>query len=275
MILCLDVGNSHMHGGVFAGDELRVQFRRSTHPIGSSDEIGLFLRAVLRENGLDPRDVRRAAICSVVPPVVYPLRSACVKYLGAEPFVLQPGARTGLKIKYRNPQEVGADRIANAVAVAGLRPGRDALVVDCGTATTFDAVTAGRDYLGGVILPGLGLSVDVLAAKTARLPAVEIARPASVLGRSTVESIQSGVFFGHAGALRHLTDALVAEVFGGRRPWIVATGGFSRMFEREGLFDDIVPDLVLRGLLFAERLNREPAAPDEAEAEAARPPRAS
>jgi type III pantothenate kinase len=257
MLLCLDVGNTHMHGGVFAGDELRVQFRRSTHPIGSSDEVGLFLRAVLRENGLDPLEVRRVAICSVVPPVVYPLRSACVKYLRTEPFILQPGTRTGLKVKYRNPLEVGADRIANAVAVASLRPGRDALVIDCGTATTFDAVTAGRDYLGGVILPGLGLSVDVLAAKTARLPAVEIARPASVLGRSTVESIQSGVFFGHVGALRHLTDALVAEVFAGKRPWIVGTGGFSRMFERESLFDDIIPDLVLRGLMFAERLNRE------------------
>ena len=257
MILCLDVGNTHMHGGVFAGDELRLQFRRSTHPIGSSDELGLFLRSVLRENGLDPAEVARTSICSVVPPVIYPLRSACLKYLRTEPFILQPGTWTGLKIKYRSPFEVGADRIANAVAITHLRPERDALIIDCGTATAFDVVSADREYLGGVIMPGVGLSVDVLATKTARLPAVEITRPESVLGRSTVESIQAGVYFGHAGALRYLTAALIAEVFGGNRPWIVGTGGFSRMFERETLFDEIIPDLVLRGLLFAEQMNRE------------------
>jgi type III pantothenate kinase len=177
--------------------------------------------------------------------------------LRCEPFILQPGTKTGLRIKYRNPLEVGADRIANAVAVAHLRPGRDALVIDIGTATTFDVVTAGRDYLGGVILPGPGISVEALASKTARLPAVEIARPESPLGRSTVESIQAGVYFGQVGAIRHLTAMLIAEAFGGRRPWIVGTGGFSRMFERDALFDEIVSDLVLRGLLIAERMNRE------------------
>jgi type III pantothenate kinase len=257
MLLALDVGNTHMHGGVLDGDVLRMQFRRTTHPIGSSDELGLFLRAVVRENGVDPAAIQSVAICSVVPPMVYPLRSACLKYFHREPFVLQPGVKTGLKIKYRNPLEVGADRIANAVAATHQWPGRDVIVIDIGTATTFDVITGGRDYLGGVILAGPSISVEALAGKTARLPAVEIARPESVLGRSTIESIQSGVFFGQAGSIRHLIDLLSAEAFGGKRPLVVGTGGFSRMFEREKLFDEIVPDLVLRGLLIAERMNRE------------------
>ena len=258
MLLALDVGNTHIHGGVFDGDTLRLQLRRSTHPIGSSDELGIFLRSVLRENGIDPATaIRAVAICSVVPPMVYPLRSACLKYFRSEPFILQPGVKTGLKIKYRNPLEVGADRIANAVAVTQLWPGRDTLVIDIGTATTFDVITAGRDYLGGAILAGPSISAEALAGKTARLPAVEITRPENMLGRSTIESIQSGVYFGQAGAIRHLIDGLSAEAFAGRRPFIVGTGGFSRMYEREKLFDEIVPDLVLRGLLLAERMNRE------------------
>ena len=258
MLLALDVGNSHIHGGVFDGDVLRTQFRRSTHPIGSSDELGLFLRSVLRENGVDPvAAVRGVAICSVVPQMVYPLRSACLKYFRSEPFILQPGVKTGLKIKYRNPLEVGPDRIANAVAVTQLWPGRDAIVIDVGTATTFDVVTAGRDYLGGTILAGPAISVEALAGKTARLPSVEIMRPASVLGRSTIESIQSGVYFGQVGAIRHLIELLTVETFHGVRPLIVGTGGFSRMLEHERLFDHLVPDLVLRGLLLAEQMNRE------------------
>jgi type III pantothenate kinase len=264
MLLCLDVGNTHIHGGVFDGDVLRVQFRHSTYPIGSSDQFGLFLRGVLRENDLDPGRVRGVSICSVVPPVVYPLRAACVKYFNCEPFVLQPGVKTGLKVKYRNPLEVGPDRIANAVAVTNLWPDRDAIIVDIGTATTFDVVSAARDYLGGVILPGPGISVDALAGKTARLPAVEISQPEAVLGRSTIESIQSGVYFGQVGAIRHLIAALTDEAFRGERPLLIGTGGFSRMLEREKLFDEIVPDLVLRGLLIAAAMNREEPTPTSA-----------
>ena len=259
MLLTLDVGNSQIHGGVFAGDTLRVQFRRTTHPIGSSDEIGVFLRAVLRENQIDPAAVMRVAICSVVPPVAYPLRAACVKYFNCEPFLLQAGVKTGLKIKYRNPAEVGADRVANAIAAKQRLPGTNCLVVDCGTATTFDVVTAGGDYLGGAILPGLGISAEMLSSRTARLPAVEIARPGTALGRSTVESIQAGLYHGHIGAIRQLLGQLTKEAFGGEKPAVIGTGGFARMFEGEGLFDEIVPELVLFGLKHAELLNREPA----------------
>src|SRR5687767_4951975 len=201
MRLCLDVGNSQLHGGVFDSG-LRLQFRKTTHPLGSSDEFGVFFTAVLRENEIDPRGVRRVSICSVVPQALYPVRSACVKYFGCEPFVVQAGVKTGLKVKYRNPHEVGSDRIAGAIGATLRRPATNIIIVDCGTATTLDVVTATGDYLGGAILPGMGISVETLAGRTAKLPTVEITRPATSLGRSTIESIQAGVYHGHVGAIR-------------------------------------------------------------------------
>jgi type III pantothenate kinase len=259
MLLCLDVGNTQIHGGLFDGDALRCQFRKSTQPLGSTDEVGLFFVAALRENDADPRAVDRVALCSVVPAALHSVRGACRQYFRREPFVLQAGVKTGLKVRYRNPLEVGADRIAGAIAAAQRQPGRNLIVVDCGTATTFDVVTGGGDYLGGVILPGVGVSAETLASRTARLPSVEIARPDSVLGRSTVESIQSGLYHGHSGAIRHLVAELSREAFGGERPHVFGTGGFARMFDGERLFDEIVPELVLLGLRHAESLNREAA----------------
>ncbi|MEN9403973.1 MAG: Type pantothenate kinase [Verrucomicrobiota bacterium] len=258
MLLTVDVGNSQIHGGVFTGDTLALQFRKTTQPIGSSDELGVFLRSVLRENDLDPARVERVAICSVVPPVAYPLRAACVKYFNCEPFILQAGVKTGLKIRYRNPAEVGADRVACAIGAAQRQPGKNLLVVDCGTATTVEVITQTGDYLGGAIMPGVGISSEILASRTAKLPRVEIARPENALGRSTAESIQSGLYHGHVGAIRNLTSALVVECFNGERPHVIGTGGFTRMFEAEELFDEIVPELVLFGLKHAEQLNQEP-----------------
>src|SRR6185369_1400672 len=221
MLLCLDIGNSQLHGGVFDGDALRVQFRKTTHPLGSSDEFGVFFTSVLRENGVDPKAISHVALCSVVPSAVYPIRSACIKYFRSEPFVLQAGAKTGLRVKYRNPHEVGADRIAGAIGASLRRPSTNLIVVVCGTATTFDVVTAGGDYLGGSILPGIGISVETLAGRTAKLPSVEIARPAAALGRSTVESIQAGVYHGHVGAIRHLVTELSREAFNAEKPYVI------------------------------------------------------
>jgi type III pantothenate kinase len=257
MLLCLDIGNSQIHGGVFEGDALRIQFRKTTHPLGASDEFGVFFVSVLRENGIDPRAVRRVAICSVVPAAQYPVRSACIKYFNAEPFVLQAGVKTGLKIRYRNPQEVGADRIAGAIAGAARRPGKNLIMVDCGTATTFDVVTFDGEYLGGAILPGIGISVEALAGRTAKLPSVEIARPAAALGRSTGESIQAGIYHGHVGAIRHVLGELAREAFEGQRPHVIGTGGFARLLAAENLFDEIVPELVLLGVKRAHDMNRE------------------
>lgn len=260
MLLCLDVGNTQIHGGVFDGDTLLGQFRKSTAPLGTTDELGIFFTSVLRENGLDPRQVTGVAICSVVPAALYGLRGAAEKYFHCEPFVLQAGVKTGLKIKYRNPLEVGADRIANAIAAVQRHPARDLLVVDLGTATTIEVITAAGDYLGGAILPGVGVAADSLASNTSKLPRVEITRPELALGRSSVESIQSGLFHGHVGAIRHLAALVSAEAFSGRRARVIGTGGFARMFMAENLFDEIVPELVLHGLRHADALNRPPPA---------------
>jgi len=149
VILALDVGNTQIFGGIFQEGALAIRFRASSRPPTSSDELGLFLRNVLRENGSDPARVDQVAFCSVVPEIIYPLRSCCRKYFGVEPFVLQAGAKTGLKIRYRNPLEVGPDRIANAIAATHLYPDRNLVIVGCGTATTFDVIRAGRDFLAG------------------------------------------------------------------------------------------------------------------------------
>lgn len=256
MLLCLDVGNTQIHGGVFDGDTLLGQFRKSTAPLGTTDELGIFFTAVLRENGIDPRRVTGVAICSVVPAALYSLRGAAEKYFRCEPFILQAGVKTGLKIKYRNPLEVGADRIANAIAAVHRHPARDLVVVDLGTATTIEVITATGDYLGGAILPGVGVSAETLASHTAKLPRVEITRPEAALGRSSVESIQSGLFHGHIGAVRHLISLVAGEAFHGRRPQVIGTGGFARMFEQENLFDELLPELVLQGLKHAHALNQ-------------------
>jgi type III pantothenate kinase len=255
MVLCLDVGNTQIFGGVFKDNALAGTFRKSSLNVASSDEFGLFLRAVLRESGYDPLEVRQVAICSVVPNLVHSLRAACLKYFGGEPFLLQPGVKTGLKINYRNPVEVGADRIANAVGALDRFPGTNLIILDLGTASTFCAVSAERQYLGGAITAGLRISMEALESKTARLPAVEIIRPGTVAGRSTVESIQSGLFYGAAGAIREITERMKAECFPGQKVMVIGTGGFSRLFEEERLFDKLVPDLVLHGLYVIWRMN--------------------
>lgn len=255
MILALDVGNSQIYGGVFSGEKMLLSFRRNSKQGSSSDEIGIFLRTVLRENDLNPQEVQQIALCSVVPDVVYSLRGACRKYFDLDPFILQAGVKTGLKIKYRNPLEVGADRIATAIAASQLYPGRNLIVVDLGTATTLDAVSASKEYLGGAILAGLRLNMESLESKTAKLPSVEIMAKDEALGRSTVESIQSGLYFGHIGQIRELSQRISQECFSNDKPLILGTGGFAHLFEKEKIFDKILPDLVLKGLLIASQLN--------------------
>lgn len=255
MILALDVGNSHVFGGVFDQGKLQLRFRRSSRPSASSDELGLFLRSVLRENGGDPSAVDQIAICSVVPEMIYSLRSCCRKYFRVDPFILQAGAKTGLKIRYRNPLEVGPDRIADALGAAHLYPRRNLIVIDFGTATTLEVVTANREYLGGIILPGLRIAMEALEKNTARLPTVEIVPPAEVVGRSTVESIQSGLYFGTRVMVSGLAREIKKETFGNEPVVIVGTGGFARLFEREKMFDALIPDLVLVGLERALSMN--------------------
>lgn len=256
MILCLDVGNTQIYAGLFDKDKMVLSFRKNSKSGASSDETGIFLRSAIRENGYDPSKVAQIAICSVVPEVIYSLRGACQKYFGITPFILQAGVKTGLRIKYRNPLEVGADRIANSVAAAHLHPNRNIIIVDLGTATTFCAVTKDKDYLGGSIFAGLRLQMEALETRTAKLPSVEIVNATEALGRSTVESMQSGLYYGHVGTIREICSRISAEVFQNEKPYIIGTGGFAHLFEKEKIFDEIVPDLVLKGMLISLQYNK-------------------
>jgi type III pantothenate kinase len=255
MKLCLDVGNSHIYGGVFESGRALLTFRKASKLGSSSDEYGLFFRSVLRENDLDPNRVAEIALCSVVPEMVYAISAACQKYFAIRPFILQAGVKTGMKIQYRNPLEVGADRIANAVGGIALHPGENLVIVDLGTATTLCAVGKDHSYKGGVILPGLKMSMQALESGTSKLGSVEITRKDICLGRTTADSIQSGLFFGHLGALHEIIHRIQLEEFGGQRPRVIATGGFASLFGGTGLFDQVMPDLVLRGLLAVLELN--------------------
>lgn len=257
MILCLDIGNSHMHGGVFAGDKLKVQFRMASKTGASSDEYGVFLRSVLHENGIDHDQIEAISLCSVVPEVLYPINACCQKYFNIEPFVLQAGVKTGLQIGYRNPLEVGADRIANAIAVTHLFPNQDAIVIDLGTATTFCAITAHKKYLGGVIMAGMKMSMKALESGASKLGSVEIVARDEVLGRTTNESIQSGLFYGARGAIKEIIQGLKQQSFKGNSPIIIGTGGFTSVFRNAGIFNEIIPDLVLKGLYLAYQINQE------------------
>lgn len=255
MILSIDVGNSHIYGGVFSNGEISLRFRH-TSTASTSDELGIFLKTVLRENQCDPASITDIAICSVVPQLDYSLRAACIKYFSTEPFFLQAGVKTGLNIKYRNPCEVGADRIANSIAAVEQFPGKNLIIIDFGTATTFCSITAQRAYLGGAILPGVRLAVDALSTNTAKLPAVDIIKANHAVGRSTIESIQSGVFYGALGACRELIHCIKKESFPNQDALVLATGGFASLFDKQGLYDHHLPDLVLKGVRLAAEMNR-------------------
>ncbi len=256
MILTLDVGNTQILGGIFRDDQLVLQFRRITSVATSSDELGLFLRAVIRENGFEPDAVRAIVCCSVVPAINHSLGSACLKYFKQEAFFVQAGIKTGLKIRYSNPRDIGADRIANAIGGITRYPEKDLIIIDMGTATTFDAITRDKNYLGGSIAAGLKMSMTALETGTAKLPSVEILKPQGACGNSTSEAIQSGLFYGHIGMMRELVSRFKAECFEGREPVVIGTGGFSRLFEDSAIFTEIVPDLVLLGLKTALEINR-------------------
>ncbi len=256
MKLCLDVGNSQIYGGLFDEDVLRMRFRRITQRGASSDELGVFFRQVVRENGREPAQVQSIGFCSVVPDINHSLVNACRRYFDLEPFALRAGVKTGLKIRYKNPGEVGADRIAGAIGAVARYPDRDVIIVDLGTATTVEAVSGAREYLGGAIVPGLMISMRALEENTAGLPKVEIVRPDQTCGRSTVESIQSGLYWGHVGMVREIRDRLVRECFDGRTPVVVGTGGFAGLLNEAGVFDAVHPDLALEGVRIAQEMNQ-------------------
>ena len=255
MLLCLDVGNTQIYGGVYKNDELVLQFRKTTQLNLSSDEIGLFLKSVIRENNYDINNIEAISICSVVPDKDHSIRNGCIKYFNISPFFIQPGIKTGFKIKYNNPHEVGADRIANAIAALRLYPNNNLIVVDFGTATTFCVISKNKEYLGGIIIPGIRMSMEALGKHTAKLPRVEIKKIRNVYGKTTEESIQAGLYHGQIAIVKGLTKKISVEAFQGDKPIVIGTGGFSSLFRNENLFDIISPTLVFEGLKEAYKIN--------------------
>jgi type III pantothenate kinase len=191
MLLCLDVGNSHIFGGVFAKAKIQLRFRYHTKQATTSDQLGLFLRQVLQENKIAPKKIKAIAISSVVPSIDYSLRAACIKYFQLEPFVLNPSCHSDLKLLIDNPKELGSDFLANSIGATYFHPNQNIIIVSMGTATTFCAINTKKEFLGSTIMPGMKLSMHALQSGTAKLPTVEILPPKTVIGKNTISNIQS------------------------------------------------------------------------------------
>lgn len=254
MLLALDVGNTNTVIGVFQGSELKVHWRLSSRRTGTSDEFGIFIKGLFDFAGLDFRAVDALILSTVVPTLQMPLEEMSRSFFGVEPLVVGPGIKTGMPILYEAPRDVGADRIVNAVA-AFEGYGGPCIVVDFGTATTFDAISARGEYLGGAICPGIGISAEALFQRAARLPRVEVVRPSVVIGKTTVASMQAGLFYGYLGLVEGLVGRMKAELGGG--PVVVATGGLAQLLlGGSGVVDRVDPLLTLTGLRILYERNR-------------------
>ena len=248
MLLCLDVGNSHIFGGLFdEKSHLVMRFRMSSKS-QTSDEFAIFLIQVLKENQIEPKKVKKIAISSVVPHLDYSIRAACIKYFSITPFFVQAHIKSALDIQYVQARELGADRIASAIAAIDMYPNQNLIIIDFGTAMTFCAINDQNIYLGGSIFPGMRLLVDTLAKNTAKLPVVEVVPIDHAVAKTTVTGIQSGIYFGTLGACRELIAHYRQEVFKNKEVKIIASGGFSGLFEKTGIYDVHVPDLILYGI---------------------------
>lgn len=248
MLLVIDIGNTHTVMGLFEGERLAHRWRVATDIRKTADEYGLLLSSLVSRAGLPNTGVRGVGICSVVPPLSDVFMQAQKSLFGVKAMLVGPGVKTGMPILYENPAEVGSDRIANALAAYQEARG-PVIIVDLGTATTFCAVSKKGEYLGGSIVPGIGISADALFARTAKLPRVEIKKPAAVIGRTTVSSIQSGLFFGHLCVVEGMITRIVSELQLGTRPRVFATGGLAELFGKETALIDVVdPDLTLKGI---------------------------
>lgn len=246
MLLAIDVGNTNIVLGIYRGEEHVCHFRMNTSRDRTADETGMLMLQFFRSREIDPSDIHAAIISSVVPTVMYSLEHAIRKYLNITPLIVGPGTKTGMRIKYDNPREVGADRIVNAVAAYHLYGG-PLIIVDFGTATTFCVVAQNGDYLGGVICPGIKISMEALFTQTAKLPRVEIIKPPAAIGKTTVTSMQSGAFYGFVGQVDHIVKKLKEEL--GSDAKVIATGGLARLISSESeSIDEINSFLTLEGL---------------------------
>jgi type III pantothenate kinase len=254
LLLTIDVGNTNTVLGVHAGARLQAHWRLTTRREQTADEYGILVRNLFQASGVDPSALTGVAIASVVPSLTSVLVNLSSQYLGQEPLVVEPGVKTGMPILYEPPADVGADRIVNGVA-AFAAYGGPVIVVDFGTATTFDVVTRKGEYLGGVICPGIGISADALFQRAARLPRVDIRNPGRVIGRNTVGSIQSGLYFGYANLVEGLITKIRGELQEPARA--VATGGLAETLAAAiPSIEAVDPVLTLTGLRLIWERNR-------------------
>lgn len=254
MLLAIDIGNTNITLGVFDGEVLSATWRLSTERSKTSDEYSATLMQMLQLRDMAAQQIDAVALCSVVPPLTPTFVELCKTHFGVEPLVVGAGTKTGVRILYDNPRDVGADRIVDAAAALRLYGG-PVIVVDIGTATVFDAVTANGDYLGGAIAPGMVIASDALFSSTSQLRRVELVAPATAIGRNTIHAIQSGVVLGYADLVRGMVARFDSELGGGAK--VVATGGLAHILETEaGVFDDINPDLTLMGLMLIQGMAR-------------------
>lgn len=253
MILVVDVGNTNIVLGLYDGDDLLHHWRLSTNRSATVDEYGMMIHNLFSHAGIKAHQVEGVMISSVVPPLIYVLENLCHKYLKKPPMFVGPGIKTGLNIRYENPKEVGADRIVNAVAAIELY-GSPCIVVDFGTATTFDYIDERGQYIGGAVAPGIGISTEALYQRAAKLPRIELARPKSVVGRTTVTSMQAGIIFGFAGQVDGIVERIKEEF--GTNPTVIATGGLAEMISAESrTIQQVNPLLTLQGLQMIYKKN--------------------
>jgi type III pantothenate kinase len=254
LLLTIDIGNTNTVLGLHDGAELKAHWRLTTRREQTADEYGILVRSLFGSTGVQPTGLVGVALASVVPPLTPVIVELARQYLGQEPLVVEPGVRTGMPILYEPPGDVGADRIVNGVA-AFAAYGGPVIVVDFGTATTFDVVTKKGEYAGGVICPGIGISADALFQRAARLPRVDVRNPGKAIGRTTVGSIQAGLYFGYAAMVEGIIGRIRAEL--SERARTVATGGLAETLSGDiPSIETVDATLTLRGLRIIWERNR-------------------